>query len=354
MKATTRLTGMAALSALALACNLDKAPVGPVPPTFDGLSAASSAPFVQHIVPPQATDPAIDQALDDHYAWLDTTARSNHKLFLFMPGTAQRPAQIQLVPQEAARLGYHVIGLMYPNSVRLEICGGVPDPATCYENARLEIVDGVDRSPIMNVNAANSIDNRLTKLLQFLAAQYPEEGWSRFLAHDKPKWSRIAVSGFSQGGGEAAMIAKLRLVARVVMFSAPTDSVGTKAPPWLATHMTPSDRYWGLAHDRDVFFQPILAGWDSLGMAAFGEWVAPEASAPPYGFTHMLVTDLLPRDGSYGGLSPHRSTAGDRLTPLNPDGTCCALRDAWRYLLTARAADQISAGEDESSSGGDR
>src|SRR2546427_7367644 len=50
---------------------------------------------------------------------------------------------------------------------------------------------------------------------QYLAQQYPDEEWGRFLAHDKPKWSQIAVTGHSQGGGHAAMIAKIRLVARV-------------------------------------------------------------------------------------------------------------------------------------------
>ena len=68
----------------------------------------------------------------------------------------------------------------------------------------------------------------------------------------------------------------------------------------------------------------------------------------------MQAAHLLPRDGSYGGLSPHRSTAGDRLTPLNPDGTCCALRDAWRYLLTARGAGHDDAELNEIASGGDR
>src|SRR2546425_5050341 len=111
MKATTGgLVGLAAFTALALACNPDKGPVGLIPPTFDRLSEASSAPLVQHIVAPQATDPAIDRALDNHYAWLDTPARTNHKLFVFMPGTGLTPAVYQLVQQEAARVGYHVIG----------------------------------------------------------------------------------------------------------------------------------------------------------------------------------------------------------------------------------------------------
>ena len=313
MKATTGgLAGLAAFTALALACNPDKGPVGLIPPTFDRLSEASSAPLVQHIVAPQATDPAIDQALDNHYAWLDTTGRTNHKLFVFMPGTGLTPAVYQLVQQEAARVGYHVI----------------------------------DRSPWVDVNAANSIDNRLTKLLQYLARQYPDEGWDRFLAHDKPKWSQMAVSGHSQGGGHAAMIAKIRLVARVVMFSSVTDSLQGASVPWVATHVTPSDRYYGFDHDLDEQFRSIRASWDSLGMAAFGPAVAPENSAPPYDFTHMLVTDYHPLRGP--GRPAHSSSCTDFNTPLAADGTPVFL-DAWRYLLTTRSSDEDDT-DDETSS----
>jgi hypothetical protein len=302
--------------------------------------------LVLHLVAPPATDPAIDRALDNHYVWLDRAAPTNHKLLVFMPGTGLPPAAYQLVQQEAARLGYHVIGLMYPNSVRLaSACPPTPDPDACFENARLEILDGIDRSPVVDVNEPNSIDNRLTKLLQYLTAQYPEEGWSRFLVDAKPKWSHIAVSGHSQGGGEAAMIAKLRVVARVVLFSSVPDK-GQTAPaaPWVATHVTPAARYWGLAHDRDALFPPIQANWDSIGMAVFGAAEAPETSEPPYDFTHMLVTDLVPQGGSFSVA--HGSTVGDAYTPRDDDGTPI-LRDAWRYLLTAKTPDEHDADEDE-------
>jgi WD40 repeat protein len=298
--------------------------------------------LIEHVVAPQATDPAIDQALQNHYAWLDPAARSNHKLLVFMPGTATPPGSYQLVQREAARLGYHVIGLMYPNSVRLVgACPGTADPNACFENARLQILDGIDRHTVVDVKRPNSIDNRLTKLLQYLTARYPEEGWSRFLAHGEPKWSRIAVSGHSQGGGQAAMIAKLRVVPRVVLFSAVPDNVSGFGPPtWETSHATRSERYWGLAHEHDPAFQPITASWQALGMNAFGRRVRVEESGPPYGLTHTLTTDLLPKSGSYT-VPPngsHGSTAGDDSTPIASDGTPL-LRDAWRYLLTAQAND---------------
>src|SRR2546422_2782256 len=39
-----------------------------------------------------------------------------------------------------------------------------------------------------------------TTLFRSLAAQQPEEDWSRYLAHHKPKWSQIAISGHSGRG----------------------------------------------------------------------------------------------------------------------------------------------------------
>lgn len=352
----TRISGQLAAGGafvlLVLACSPDR-PVGLRTPLFDA-SETPVAPLVEHIVAPQATDPVIDRALDNHYAWLDTTARSNHKLFVFLPGTGQNPSLYQLVQQEAARLGYHVIGLMYPNAGgAAKVCPTAPDPSACYENARLEIIDGIDRVAFLDVNVANSIDNRLTKLLQYLTLQYPDEGWDRFLLRDKPKWSQIAVSGHSAGGVNAAMIAKIRLVARVVLFSSVTDSIHTEAPSWLATHVTPAARYYGIAHDRDGFYRPIRAGWDSLGLDVFGAPATPETSSPPYYGTHMLVTDLLPRPNGFVGTNAHGAPCHDLNTPLDPDGTP-VLREAWRYLLTARGAANEDAEVTVISSGGAR
>lgn len=304
------------------------------PSAFAGQTGGSLTPLIEHIVNPQATDPTIDQALDDHYAWIDPTAPTNHQLFVYMPGTGGVPATALLIQQKAARLGYHVIGLMYVDDRSIQfLCVHQPDPSACSYDARFEILTGQDVSPLVDVNQPNSIDNRLTKLLQYLDANYPEEGWSEFLADGMPLWSQIATGGFSQGGAEGAFIAKLRVVARVVMFSAPVENYGGAPPSWESTaHVTPSARYWGLAHDRDPFYQGILGGWTALGMDAFGDKVQVETSAPPYGFAHELFIDLLPQRGGFN--LAHPSTVIDIYTPLFPDKTPM-LADAWQYMLTA-------------------
>ena len=185
----------------------------------------------------------------------------------------------------------------------------------------------------MDVNVPNSIDNRLTKLLQYLASNYPQEGWSAFLTGAHPHWSKIAVGGWSQGGAHAAFIAKFRYVARVVMFSAPVESYGGAPPSWESTgHVTPTGRYFGLAHDRDGFYPGIVGGWTALGMDALGAQVQVEKSTPPYSFTHELYTELPPQRGGYAYA--HYSTVLDFATPLFQQKTP-RLGDAWEYMLTA-------------------
>ena len=78
-------------------------------------------------------------------------------------------------------------------------------------DARSEILDGFDSSTVVNVNRANSIENRLNKLLVHLAATDPAGNWEKFIdgsgSEPQPKWSETMIAGSSLGAGQAAMIA---------------------------------------------------------------------------------------------------------------------------------------------------
>jgi len=355
---------LAAVAALALHGCQDAA--RPLSPTAT-MSAASAepAPLVPRIIAPQTTDPNIDWIppfnpsippaiqSNNHYVWLDPSRESNGKLFVFMPGTGGFPRGNQLVQQEAARLGYHVIGLMYQNNVGAGRCTGSPDP-DCSRNMDLEIIDGVARSGIVDVSPANSIDNRLAKLLRYLDAQYPNERWSGFLKNGAPRWSRITVSGHSQGAGHAVLIGKIRRVHRVVMFSGPVFArVPGEPDAWVVSSgLTPAAKYFALMHQRDHFAAGLLPNIRALNLEDFGDPVAPELSEPPYGGTHILITDLEPT-GGYATPNPHRSTAPDAWTPLGPDGTPL-LRDAWRYLLGGWQLDEDDDHDDDDDEDDDR
>jgi hypothetical protein len=289
-------------------------------------------PMVDDSVAPQTTDPAIDKALDTHRIFIDSASTSNHLLLVFMPGTAAKPTDYLLVQREAAHLGYHVIGLMFQNDVKLaKVCSATTDPSACFSSARMEILDGVDRTPVVTVSTANSIENRLAKVLTWLATNRPTaEAWSQFLDAGAPAWARIVVAGHSQGGGEAMMLAQVHVVARVVLFSATPDDIGGgAAPPWEASHATGTAHYFGLAHQGDPAFPAIKANWTTLGMNTLGSVVVVDTSTAPYGSTHSLSTSLLPQPGMLG----HNATAMDASTPIDSATQAPKLRAAWRYLL---------------------
>jgi len=169
---------------------------------YAGLQSYLNSPATQrmsYFIPPQDTDPQIDTNLESHYVALNQSAQPKNQLFLFFPGTGGTPFFQQQLCNTAADLGFHVIGLNYPNDQAVNtLCGGASADLDCYAKVRLEIKDGADRTPLVNVTRANSIENRLIKLLQYLRARFPNEGWGQYLENDSAiRWASIVVSGHS-------------------------------------------------------------------------------------------------------------------------------------------------------------
>lgn len=326
---SSNLLSAAAVAALVLqGCREASRPLSPT------LSVeAEPVPLAPRIIPPEVTDPAIDwipasrPEINQHHVWLDPSVPRRPKLVVFLPGNPGKPNGSRLLLAEAARLGYYVIGLTYANEFAiLSPCATNPDP-DCHANIRLEILDGVDRSSSLSVNRANSIDNRLIKLLLYLDENFPSEGWSRFLEDGEPDWSKIVISGHSFGAAQAALIGTVRKVSRVVMISGPAPE---ERSAWAAIGKTPAAKYFAIFHQHETWTSVIGANATALDMDRFGGPIAPELSEPPYENTHLLATDLAPR-GPSDPATAHLSTAIDVRTPLASDGTPL-LRDAWRYL----------------------
>jgi hypothetical protein len=321
---------------------------------------ADPASLVEHQILPRETGddsinwvPSANPAGAYHDVWLDPTNKSNPKLLVFMPGTSNRPSDYVYVAKEAASLGYHVIGLMFQNNVGIDTACKVragrveQPPADCSGDTRLEVLEGQPYpSSRAHVTRANGIYNRLTKVLIYLSdtPKYEGEGWSRFLELDEdgqrvPKWSQIAVAGHSQGAGQAALIAKLWHVNRVVMLSGPPDSRDdVHADAWVSIGKTPAAKYFALFHSLEPLAPGIRANLNSLNMYRFGDpvFVTDEADEQPFRGTHILTIapNLLPRNGS----NFHGSTARDLFTPLSctvdvPPMCIPVLAEAWRYLL---------------------
>ncbi|MDX2438266.1 MAG: hypothetical protein QNL88_14610 [Acidobacteriota bacterium] len=279
----------------------------------------------RHFVFPWQTDGAIDQWLEPHVVDIDRTVSAKDLLFVHLPGSYDVPLFSILILDHAARLGYPAIGLRYPNGWTMSSLCVWNSDSGCFEKARLEIVNGEDRTPLLAVNRANSITNRLVKLLEYLDERFPEDDWARFLdGFGGVDWSKVIVSGHSQGSGHAAMIGHLHRVARVAMFAGATDySVYYGRPaPWVGEPgATPPDRHFGFGHTADALVPAnlLVELWTTLGLAENRGVADVDLELPPYSEAHMLLTSAVP-DGS-GAFPNHSSVVVDTFTPKRSDGT---------------------------------
>ncbi|MBS1795754.1 MAG: hypothetical protein JSS81_18005 [Acidobacteria bacterium] len=288
------------------------------------------------LVAPAATDPNITINLNNHYVSINRTAAPKNRLFVFLPGTGGVAVNYLEVNQTAADLGFHAVNLTYPNDDAVNtLCGAPNVDLDCYAKVRLETLDGVDRTPLVTVSRANSIENRLIKLLIYLRNQFPADNWGQFLIDDAtPDWSKIVVAGHSQGGGHAGIIGRYHAVARVVMFAA-MDFNGLANSPanWIAhpettPNATPPERFRGFCHQRDeqVNFTLLTTRiWPAYGMPAAGAVVNVDTTAPPYNDTHSLTSNIE-CDNFHGCIA-----ADARLVRV--DGVP-VYKPVWEYLLS--------------------
>ena len=285
---------------------------------------------------PSDTDSEIKDFNSPHQSWLPRKPARN-QLLVFLPGTHGIPKSNSPFAQTAASMGYHVISLIYPDSVAAQqVCARKANPQA-YLNFRLEIIEGGEHSQLIQVSRADSIENRLIKLLEYLDAHQPNQGWKQFLTDKQVNWEKIAISGHSQGGGHAYVIAKLHKVARVIMFGSPKDYshyFHAPAAEFDSGSETPLNRYFAFNHLKDS-----LAGcnhdqqmeiFQQMGLTKLGTANA-DASSTAFNHAHMLFTDLqLPQTAAMPAI--HTSVLNNT-SAKNKDGQplCPAV---WRYMLS--------------------
>ncbi|HZM79877.1 MAG TPA: hypothetical protein VFC19_29445 [Candidatus Limnocylindrales bacterium] len=294
--------------------------------------AASAAPIPVTVrsVAPSATDPAIDDRYGEHYVAVGPATLRNGKMLVFFAGTGGRPDDYSQFLIHAAKRGYLAVGLAYPNdlSINGDVCAG--QPAQCKEDTRLEILLGasVVNSPWLypNISDADAAYHRLVRLVANQAAAYPAEGWGGLLVDPAtPRWGSIAFAGHSQGGGHAAMTGKINTVDRAVLFDATEPAAWTQEPK-----DTPSNRFWGLAHEREDPFESVTRSWQLLGIP--GELFIVDGQAPPFGGSHQLVSTTTACTGDPGDSSTwHQCVIADQHLPTG--ATLTHLKTVWNHLL---------------------
>ncbi len=206
-------------------------------------------------VDPQQTDAAIEEVQGPHIALYDPQVASAHRLFLFVVGTGSKAESSLPIDSAFAKWGYHAISLDYEDKVPAVACAHGLDIA-CFDHYRDAIITGAAVSDKISVDRANSILNRLQKLLVYLVKQDPDGGWGEFVDNGQPVWSRIVVAGHSQGSGHAAYLGKMFKVDKVLMFSGPQDYLDDldKPAPWQAgPSATPPSRFFAFLNVNDPF-----------------------------------------------------------------------------------------------------
>jgi predicted esterase len=281
--------------------------------------SASSGALVIYRIAPSSIDSSVHRFDAPNLVVFDRTVAPDAPLLLFLPGTGGRPDNTSDFAAVAARQGYRVVGLAYVDEPAVQqLCPREPDP-DCAEKVRRKRIYGDDVTGLIDDRPNESIVSRLTALLVALDRAHPAEGWSRYLSDGKPDWTRIAVSGLSQGAGMAAYIAQRTGVARVILFSSPWDNYGRlrTLAPWVRRGhgATPAERWYAAYHRNENTADLIGRAYAALQI--------------PHDHIHVFSLEPARRVSA----NPyHPSVVGNAATPRLADGTP-AYADEWRAML---------------------
>ena len=242
----------------------DPAPAQPMPRV-----CAGEADRMVWCIKPSDTDPAIAHYDRLNFVIANASTGPDANLLVFLPGTGGTPPGPLGFLKQAADAGYRVISLDYNDEPSVAVyCPRRPQACSArFRQMRLYGEISLDRT--IDNSRAESIVNRLVKLLRSLDAKDRTGRWSGYLDGDKPKWSRIAFAGQSQGAGMAAFIAKEHAVARVILFSSPWDFVARSGrrdlAPWIPEESrTPPERWFGGYHEREQMAHLLAMSYREL------------------------------------------------------------------------------------------
>jgi hypothetical protein len=273
-------------------------------------------------VHPNKTDVNYSSTDKNHYV-VRNSKKSKNKLLLFIGGSYSNPADYYLVSDHAATLGLDVINLSYLNDIAAAPLGSSAD-RLIFDNYREELCFGTAVSNVVSIDALNCIATRAINLVIYLNQTYPDQNWGQYLTSANTlQWSKIILTGHSQGAGHACYLAKQNLVDRVVMFSGPNDYHGyfSAAANWLSQPgKTPVSKQYVLLHTQDeiVPFNNQIANISALGLLAAGQSATlADNLTTPYSNSRALSISIT-------ALSNHSSTIGGN----------AILPGLWTYLFT--------------------
>ncbi len=294
---------------------------------------------VEYIDPLQ-TDPMMTPLTDlpdsinrnlDHLIAVPKTLSTDGVLYVHLPGSGGLPEDYQIITKHAAKIGYHVINLAYPNwpAVRTLIQDQT-DPQL-PEQIRRERLFGENQTNLIKVTPVDCIENRLVRLLEYNSLQYPDEQWDQFLYENHTlRWDRIVVGGHSQGAGHAAYLAKLYRLRGIILFAGPGDYVKDYgSAPWLfKENMISSEDMFGFTHRLDPVSRLFFNHQSLLGMDVFGSVQRVDGKTSDELDSHILTSWIL----DISERNFHNAVAVDDYIPSK--GNIPIYEPVWTYMFS--------------------
>jgi hypothetical protein len=253
---------------------------------------------------------------------------------VFFPGTSGSPEFYKLIVKRAAALGYHAIGLMYPNGSEIYSWSASNPDNTQFGKCRQEIFDGTNQSAGVSVDANNCIKGRLVKLLQYLSSRYPGLNYQQFLNGNDVYWNKCILAGHSQGGGHAFYIAKKVTVDKTIAFaSIDWNTYLNRSADWVSqSGLTAVNRFYSINSTRDEVFAYANVQTQLANMGLPGTATSIDNTSSPYGGTNKLTTST---NAAITVLVPnHNLTCLDAYVPKTSTGAVTtSMQNSWNYLI---------------------
>ncbi|SEW42138.1 BPSS1187 family protein [Chitinophaga arvensicola] len=258
-------------------------------------SAQSQIKF--QTVAPGETQAGLTTVHTPHLVVTPAAENNRHQLLVMIPGTGGSATGLRTFDSTFAAMGYYVVSLDYVNNVITTVCSKSEDSA-CFDHFRQEIMFGTDVSDKVVVDSANSLVNRLTKLLLYQAAN--DKAWAGFVRKGKVRWDKVIAAGHSQGAGHAAYFGKQFPLRGVLMFSGPQDYLQNFNAPahWQRERSrTPVKRYYAFLHNADPFnYQYQVADVSVINHQAVTDTTMVQPGQAVHSTRSILVTDIDRKD----------------------------------------------------------
>lgn len=298
------------------------------------LSGAKALPLIG--VNSSTVDPAVTYLPNSpQYADYATpgTVRRN-KLLVFLSGSGGSCGGIGVPGQIGVNLGFDAMCVNYSNAVSaVNIC----KDTACFGNifqAKLDatgpcsIANGTDcgtdpqtGQPYVNSNPADAITQRISMMLQYLKNNgYNANGtdWGSYLSGTAPDWTRIILSGWSQGGSLATYAGYKLPIARAVNLSAPplatpVGGVMTAADFFSVPPVTSIRNFYLFVHTRDPLYLGgrFQAVWNAAGFTDVnndGEVLLNTSSPVGLNCNAGTPSHNFSTSAAVGGYGPHDDT----------------------------------------------